>query len=180
MAVRETPSSRLTGGQQAALAAMDPAAGFSCTAITRRPQAPALQNCSFSMWLVVLLSMPRLSLNSFREEAIALVAGLAVFAVYYPLAVWVHRDFVSTGRPEGKLVELILKFEESADGGYQAQVYGSSSYQKGILYEDLTRLEEVEIRELPSRPPSWRFIKMVPKDGSDPRSNGRHYYLVQP
>jgi hypothetical protein len=129
MAVRETPSSRLTGGQQAALAAMDPAAGFSCTAITRRPQAPALQNCSFSMWLVVLLSMPRLSLNSFREEAIALVAGLAVFAVYYPLAVWVHRDFVSTGRPEGKLVELILKFEESADGGYQAQVYGSSSYQ---------------------------------------------------
>ena len=93
--------------------------------------------------------MPRLSLNSFREEAIALVAGLAVFAVYYPLAVWVHRDFVSTGRPEGKLVELILKFEESADGGYQAQVYGSSSYQKGILYEDLTRLEEVEIRELP-------------------------------
>jgi hypothetical protein len=180
MAVRETPSSRLTGGQQAALAAMDPAAGFSCTAITRRPQAPALQNCSFSMWLVVLLSMPRLSLNSFREEAIALVAGLAVFAVYYPLAVWVHRDFVSTGRPEGKLVELILKFEESADGGYQAQVYGSSSYQKGILYEDLTRLEEVEIRELPSRPPSWRFIKMVPRDGSDPRSNGRHYYLVQP
>jgi hypothetical protein len=159
---------------------MDPAAGFSCTAITRRPQAPALQNCSFSMWLVVLLSMPRLSLNSFREEAIALVAGLAVFAVYYPLAIWVHRDFVSTGRPEGKLVELILKFEESADGGYQAQVYGSSSYQKGILYEDLTRLEEVEIRELPSRPPSWRFIKMVPKDGSDPRSNGRHYYLVQP
>jgi hypothetical protein len=180
MAVRETPSSRLTGGQQAALAAMDPAAGFSCTAITRRPQAPALQNCSFSMWLVVLLSMPRLSLNSFREEAIALVAGLAVFAVYYPLAIWVHRDFVSTGRPEGKLVELILKFEESADGGYQAQVYGSSSYHKGILYEDLTRLEEVEIRELPSRPPSWRFIKMVPKDGSDPRSNGRHYYLVQP
>lgn len=132
------------------------------------------------MWLVVLLSMPRLSLNSFREEAIALVAGLAVFAVYYPLAVWVHRDFVSTGRPEGKLVELILKFEESADGGYQAQVYGSSSYHKGILYEDLTRLDEVEIRELPSRPPSWRFIKMVPKDGSDPRSNGRHYYLVQP
>jgi len=29
------------GGQQAALAAMDSAAGFSCTAITRRPQAPA-------------------------------------------------------------------------------------------------------------------------------------------
>ena len=37
--------------------------------------------------------MLKLSLNSFREEAIALVAGLVVFAVYYPLAVWVHRDF---------------------------------------------------------------------------------------
>jgi hypothetical protein len=46
--------------------------------------------------------MLKLSLNSFREEAIALVAGLVVFAVYYPLAVWVHRDFVSTGRPEGR------------------------------------------------------------------------------
>lgn len=88
--------------------------------------------------------MLRLSLNSFREEAIALVAGLVVFAVYLPLAVWVHRDFVSAGRPEGKVVELILRFEESADGGYQAQVYGSSAYKKGILYEDLTRLEEVE------------------------------------
>lgn len=124
--------------------------------------------------------MRRLSLNSFREEAIALVAGLAVFAVYLPVAVWVHRDFVPTGRPEGKLVELILKFEESAEGGYQAQVYGSSTYQKGILYEDLTPLEQVEILELPSRPPSWRFIKMSPKDGSDPRNNGRRYYLVQP
>jgi hypothetical protein len=124
--------------------------------------------------------MLRLSLNSFREEAIALVAGLVVFAVYFPLAACVHRDFVSAERPEGKVVELILRFEESADGGYQAQVYGSSSYQKGILYEDSTRLGEVEIRELPSRPPSWRFIKMVPRDGSDPRNTGRHYYLVQP
>ena len=104
--------------------------------------------------------MLKLSLNSFREEAIALVAGLVVFAVYYPLAVWVHRDFVSTGRPEGKVVELILRFEVSADGGYQAQVYGSSPYPKAILYEDLTRLEEVEILELPSRPPSWRRQEM--------------------
>jgi hypothetical protein len=124
--------------------------------------------------------MHRLSLNSFREEAIALVAGLAVFAVYFPLAVWIHRDFVSIGRPEGRVVELILRFEESPGGGYQAQVYGSSPYQKAILYEDLTRLGEVEILELPSRPPSWRFIKMSPRDGSDPRINGRHYYLVQP
>ena len=124
--------------------------------------------------------MRRLSLNSFREEAIALVVGLVVFAVYYPLAVWVHRDFIPTGRPVGKLVELILKFEESADGGYQAQVYGSSTYQKGTLYEDLTPLEQVEILELPSRPQSWRFIKMSPRDGSDPRNNGRRYYLVQP
>jgi hypothetical protein len=124
--------------------------------------------------------MLRPLLNSFREEAIALAAGLVVFAVYYPLAVWVHRDFVATGRPEGKVVEMILRFEESVDGGYQAQVYGSSLYQKAILYEDSARLAEVEIRQLPSRPPSWRFIKMVPRDGSDPRNNGRHYYLVQP
>jgi len=140
--------------------------------------------CSSELLVFVVtgssVSMRRLSLNSFREEAIALVAGLAVFAVYLPVAVWVHRDFVPTGRPEGKLVELILKFEEGADGGYQAQVYGSSTYQKGILYEDLTPLEQVEILELPSRPPSWRFIKMSPRDGSDPRSNGRRYYLVQP
>ena len=77
-------------------------------------------------------------------------------------------------------MELILKFEEGAEGGYQAQVYGSSTYQKGVLYEDLTPLEQVEILELPSRPPSWRFIKMSPRDGSDPRNNGKRYYLVQP
>ena len=109
--------------------------------------------------------MPRLSLNSFREETVALVAGLVVFAVYYP---WRSGFIAILSRPGGrkaKSVELILKFEEGADGGYQAQVYGSSSYQKGILYEDLTRLEEVEIRELSSRPPSWRFIKMCQEMG---------------
>jgi hypothetical protein len=55
-----------------------------------------------------------------------------------------------------------------------------SFYQKATLYEDLTPLEEVEILVLPSRPPSWRFIKMTPRDGTDPRYNGWRYYLVQP
>jgi hypothetical protein len=124
--------------------------------------------------------MREISLNPFRQEAIVLVVGLVVFAAYYPLAVWIHRDFIPVKRPEGKLVELILQFEAGSGGGYQAQVYGNAGYQKGILYEDSTPLQEIEILELPSRPSSWRFIRMSPGDGSDPRSNGRRYYLVQP
>jgi hypothetical protein len=129
--------------------------------------------------MVVVPAMRNLSLHPVRQEAIVLAIGLAFYAVYYPIAVWVHRDF-SIAQPKGKLVETILRFEASSGGGYEAQVYGNSRYESAVLYEDLTPLGHIAIVQLPSRPESWRFIKMSPRDGSDPRNNGRYYYLVQP
>ena len=106
---------------------------------SRAIMRPARWPCSSELLVFVVTAQfcfpcVKLSLNSFREEAIALVAGLVVFAVYNPLAVWVHRVILfQAGRPEGKVVELVLRFEESADSGYQAQVYGNSPYPKVIL-----------------------------------------------
>ena len=60
--------------------------------------------------------MRNLSLHPVRQEVIVLAIGLAFYAVYYPIAVWVHRDF-SIAQPKGKLVETILRFEASSGGG---------------------------------------------------------------
>lgn len=108
-----------------------------------------------------------------------IVVSLAIYAVYLPVAVWVHRDYVPIEQPKGYVVELLLGFEDSEGGGYQARTTANHPYLKAVLYEDLTPLGQVDILALPWRPPSWRFIKMPIKDGSDPRTNGRRYYLVQ-
>lgn len=124
--------------------------------------------------------MRKLVLDPFRQEAIVLAVGLILFAVYLPIAAWLRRDVFPSNRPTGLQVESLDSFEPGADGGYQARVYGNAAHKKGVLYEGKMPLDEVEIFSLPSRPRLHRFIRLAPRDGSDPRSNGRHYYLVQP
>jgi hypothetical protein len=116
----------------------------------------------------------------FRQELIVLAAGLVIFAVYYPFAVYLHRDHVHRPEPSGQVVEFIPRFEETHGGAYQALVFTNNAYPKAMLYEDSTPLQEVEIVTLPTRPPSWRFFTLPRRDGSNPNTNGRRYYLVQP
>lgn len=115
--------------------------------------------------------------DPFRQEAIVLALGLTLFAVYLPIAAWLHRDLLLPDRPTGLQVERLDEFELDADGSYQARVYGNASHRTAILYDGKVKLEQVDIVSVP---PTLRFIRMMPKDGSDPRNNGRHYYLVQP
>jgi hypothetical protein len=124
--------------------------------------------------------MWKLVVGPFRQEAIVLALGLTLFAVYLPIAAWLHRDVLVADRPTGLLVEPLRDFEPSADGGYQARVYGNASHKKGVLYEGNVPLHQVDITTLPPLPRTLRFIRMTPRDGSDPRINGRRYYLVQP
>ena len=116
----------------------------------------------------------------FRQELIVLAAGLVIFAVYYLFAVFLHRDYVRRPEPSGQVVEFIPRFEETHGGAYQALVFTNNAYPKAMLYEDSTPLQEVEIVTLPTRPPSWRFFTLPRRDGSNPNTNGRRYYLVQP
>lgn len=106
-----------------------------------------------------------------------IAASLAIYVVYLPLAIFVHRDYVPIDQPKGRLVELIHKFEEQ-DGHLQAQVFANATYLKATLYENLTPIAQVDILALPWRPPSWRFVRM-PIPGPDPRKNGQRYYVVQ-
>jgi len=124
--------------------------------------------------------MRKLVLDPFRQEAIVLALGLTLFAVYLPIAAWLHRDVFLPDRPTGLLVERLDRFDPSAGGGYQARVYGNASHKTAILYEEKVPLQEVDIVTLPTFPRTLRFIRMTPKDETDPRKNGRHYYLVQP
>jgi hypothetical protein len=124
--------------------------------------------------------MRKLVQSPFRQEAIVLAVGLTLFAAYLPIAAWLRRDLFLSDRPTGLQVEPLGNFEPSADGGYHARVYGNAAHKRGILYVGKVPLEEVEIFRLPSRPRQHRFIRLAISDGSDPRNNGRHYYLVQP
>lgn len=106
-----------------------------------------------------------------------LALGLTLFAVYLPIAAWLHRDVLLPDRPTGLQVESLGNFEPGEGGGYQARVYGNASHRTAVLYDGKVQLEQVDIISIP---PTLRFIRMMPKDGSDPRNNGRRYYLVQP
>ena len=70
----------------------------------------------------------------FRQELIVLAAGLVIFAVYYPFAVFLHRDYVRRPEPSGQVVEFIPRFEETHGGAYQALVFTNNAYPKAMLY----------------------------------------------
>jgi hypothetical protein len=115
-----------------------------------------------------------------RQETTVLVLCAAIYSVYLPLAWWGSRNYVPPEKPVGKVVELITKFELTHGDVLLAQVYANAPYADADLYENAVLLRRVDVQQRPSRPQSWRFI-ITPqlRDGSDPRTNGRNYYLVQ-
>jgi hypothetical protein len=117
--------------------------------------------------------------NAPRFPAVLLLCAI-LYAVFW-LAVLSRPAYVPIPKPKGSVVEMLLGFEGVEDGKITVSVFGNSRYPMGALYEETTFLQHVEIVKLPYRPESWSFIRMpMPKDGSDPRTNGRRYYLVQP
>jgi hypothetical protein len=128
--------------------------------------------------------------------------SLAAFAVYLPIAYFSGRDYLPTPRPEGAVVETLLKIDKGQGFSYLAQSFSLAKYADDsednmkspvILYEDSTRLGPGRsyLRDIQSiglgrfahvrlehRPDSWRFVVFSTSDNSDPRTNGRKYWLV--
>jgi hypothetical protein len=74
--------------------------------------------------------------------------SLAAFAVYLPIAYFSGRDYLPTPRPEGAVVETLLKIDKGQGFSYLAQSFSLAKYADDsednmkspvILYEDSTR-----------------------------------------
>jgi hypothetical protein len=109
--------------------------------------------------------------------------GLGIFAVYLPVAAFVHRNYVQAPRPDGSAVELMTKIYFDRPDHYAIRSYAFNpnrfpDVSRVTVYEDTTPLpkESVEIFEdLGSY-----VVRFQASDGSDPRNNGRQYWTVMP
>jgi hypothetical protein len=144
-------------------------------------------------------SKRRRSLRPTTKAAITLLIAYGIFLI---AAYYVARDYVPPQRPDGEIVEIL--HNPRHEGGF---TYSERSYQLWryadenqfeqhspvLLYEELTplgparsRLEDVQRighghYAFLGRPAfTYKEIFFSTSDNSDPRTNGRRYYLVLP
>jgi hypothetical protein len=109
------------------------------------------------------------------------VLCLAIFAIYLPVAWWVHRDYVPVTRPPGKIVETVKRIEHDKPDQYVVRSYVFQprffpSTDGIFVYEDLTPLPRENVRFTVDA--DTYVVRFKTRDGSDPRANGRKYWLV--
>ena len=104
-----------------------------------------------------------------------------LYAIYLPAAWLVHRDYVRDPQPVGNPMEMLARFEYDKPDHYIAR----SLFFRVAAYPDTSRLSIFEnLTPLPKE--GVRFtadlgsylVRFRATDGSDPRSNGRRYFLV--
>jgi hypothetical protein len=117
--------------------------------------------------------------------------GLGIFAVYLPTAMFVHSAYVAAPRPTGRDVELMPRVSFHSPDYYTVRAYlfrpPRIADPSGIvIYEDTVQLpgRDVEViwDKIPKEDGSLidsYFIRFRTSDGSDPRVNGRRYWIVR-
>jgi hypothetical protein len=125
----------------------------------------------------------------------------ALFTAYLPAALWLRASYVSD-KPNGSIVVQImppferdgLAFVNRSPTLDQLSAFGDNEKIKGdqrsalLIYEGFTALGPAhntyaDIRDLGSgRFSHWRRHGIIfsTSDGSDPNTNGRHYWAVVP
>jgi hypothetical protein len=118
------------------------------------------------------------------SQTIKVVAvSLAAFAVYLPIAFLVGRDFVPAPTPAGKVVEMMRTFDIDKPDRYvvRSYIFGPSKYPDTSIinvYEGMTPLSRAGLQFTPDG--QAYVIRFKTSDGTDPRTNGRNYWLVLP
>jgi hypothetical protein len=121
----------------------------------------------------------------------AVVAGLAIFAVYLPIAMLVHSYYVQIPQPSGKAVELLKRFWFQPPNQYAVRPHlfhppRFTDVSQFTVYENITPLPRENFEALHDKVPAQNGITLVDSfavrfrtsDGSDPRTNGRQYWIV--
>jgi hypothetical protein len=106
---------------------------------------------------------------------------LGLYALYLPPAWLVHRDYVREPQPAGDLIELLSRFEHDRPDHYvvRSQVFKTAAYPDTLrltVFENLTPLPREGVTFTPEN--GVYIVRFRATDGSDPRSNGRRYWLV--
>lgn len=114
------------------------------------------------------------------SETLKIIAvSLAAFAVYLPAAYLVGRDFVPAPRPDGSVVETATRIHFDHPDHYLARlsVFTPARFpdvSKITVYEGLTPLSDTNFT-----PDAGAYVvRFKATDGSDPRTNGRNYWVV--
>jgi hypothetical protein len=117
-----------------------------------------------------------------KQEARVLAIGLAIFALYLPVAIFVGLGYVPVPRPAGAGTETILKIAHHSGFQYHTHSIVMAKHAGNgatvMLYEGLTALGPANFVKFTDDPRS--FVVFSASDNSDPRTNGRHYWLVLP
>jgi hypothetical protein len=120
-----------------------------------------------------------------RQDLKVIVVGLAIFAIYLPVALFVHRDYIQAPRPHGKVVEKMINLLPDEPESYPDR-YIARSYVFNVarfpdvsqlrVYEEMTPLPRENVSFTPDL--GVYVIRIKISDGSDPRTNGRQYWAV--
>jgi len=107
--------------------------------------------------------------------------ALAAYAIFLPTAFYVGRDFVPAKRPDGKMVEVMGTLYFDHPDHYFARLFiilpaRFPDSSKLAVYEDLTQLSETNF----TKDEGAYVVRFKASDGSDPRTNGRNYWVVLP
>jgi hypothetical protein len=130
------------------------------------------------------------------------LAGLAIFIAYLPIAVLVGSWHSPAISPSGAVVEPLLSIVPTSQLSYRAQSFVLGKYADAsednmrspvMLYEDLTPLGPARsyVKDIyDSGQGRFNFVRFSndprsfvlfsASDNSDPRTNGRKYWLVLP
>lgn len=129
----------------------------------------------------------------FRHLLLAVVVAYAILTPVYFFGPRGNVELV----PEGRKVEQLGAFEQTTDGRYTTRTYKfarGTTFASGVrewtfdedpvplvVYEGSDPLPHAnfELQEL-NESNIWRFVTIKTSDGSDPRTNGRAYYVVLP
>jgi hypothetical protein len=150
---------------------------------------------------------PQAALRRRSQTLVAIGAGLAIFAAYLPVALWIGNAYVPVPRPPGRAIEALLRIDAYGGFTWRARSFTLDEYADGdsgdqhspvILYENLTPLgpghsdladiariglghfAHVSEEAHSGRPGIIKDYLFSTSDNSDPRTNGRHYWAVLP
>jgi len=106
---------------------------------------------------------------------------LGIYAIYLPVAMVVHRDYVQRPRPIGDAVEKLLKFHLDPPDRWVSRTYtfrtaNFPDTSRISVYEDSTPLPRQNLWFTPDV--GVYVIRIKTSDGSDPRTNGRQHWAV--
>jgi hypothetical protein len=101
-----------------------------------------------------------------------IVIALGIYGLYLPVAFFVHRGYVEAPRPPGA-VEPLLQFNFDAPDQYVARLF------RVHPDEGLTPLNGNKFAVVAYEKSRHYVVRIRATDGTDPRTNGRHYWLVR-